>query len=248
MPIIELSDGHGNISPLGPMKLFAIMLHPDNEDHRKQFLTSAALGKALAVATDRDPDFPSTPVGVLRTLHRSPDPRSIEKLAGLHGSYGRLAGDILLRVLSFAEYEPRYATLRRALAVACRHAVRHKGMPASPSALKTLWKKFRSVAHLWAAARYDFEMEGRRRGGRSDFILPSRFPKFLAVAEKFRVLGERHRPPGGSRNSKTLAKRILDGDATWKPPPDLELPEVTLHLPRPTARLLKEMQEYRAEP
>src|ERR1700746_1648244 len=108
MPIIQISDGHGNVSPLAPMKLFAVMLHPDSEERRKQFLTSAALGRALVEPTDRNFEFPNTPVEVLSVVHRSPDPPNIEKLAKLQGSHGRLAGDILLCVLSFAEYEPQY--------------------------------------------------------------------------------------------------------------------------------------------
>src|SRR5579863_170289 len=153
MPVIQLTDGRGNVTALGPLKLWATMLHPDSEGQRKEWLASVALDKALEVADQQKFEFPNTPVQVLSLVHRSPDPESIERLAGLNSNYGRLAGDVLWCVLSFAKYDPRYATLRRSLDLIAQNIVRRgdKGFPASLSSLKVIWTRFKSVAHLWAS-------------------------------------------------------------------------------------------------
>jgi hypothetical protein len=246
MPILELTDGNGNGLVIGPLKVLATMLHPESEDRRKMWMASVM----LEVAAQRKVEPPNTPMEILDMIHRSSGPRSIKRTAVLNFNCGRLAGEVLLSVLSSAEYEPRHATVRKALALVGRHIVRNwpAGSPASPSSLKAIWKKFKPVAHLWAAARYELEMHRREASELLEYwMLPDRFLRFLAVAEKLRVMGENHRPLGGRNNSSVLDRHVLNPDVTWKFPSDLELPEVTVRMPRPTPWMQNVRQDYNVE-
>src|SRR5262249_20037643 len=116
----------------------------------------------------------------------------------------------------------------------------------SERSLMERWVKFRPVAHLWASARY---WDGRgvffstSKDVNVDWVKnPAARLQFLAVAENLRSMGESTYAHGQRRRGKPL----LDPEETWKVPPDLALPSVSLVLPAALPDLLiQRLRSYR---
>jgi hypothetical protein len=76
----------------------------------------------------------------------------------------------------------------------------------------SIWPRFRSVAHLWAAS-------ARCSGGFSVLPYPlGEVEQFLALAEWYRSAGEEWRPRKSSKGSLLIAER------TWRVPSEISLP------------------------
>ena len=241
MPVFEFGD---TLRPLtiDRMKVLAVMLFPDDEEALRQWVIKVGID-ILQHGREPNPDFPvpHTPPFVLKILSDSPSSEDISSGVLERIQHGRIAADIVLSVLSLSKVAPQHATIRKAIRLEGVSLVRESaGHPASsPTALKSIWSRFKSVSHLWAAVA----CENAR--GRDSFI--SDLLHFMAVAEQLRVLGESHRALGGRKNSARVGSMTLDPETTWKAPTGLVLPYVELRLPRPTAWTLDQLRNYRAD-
>jgi hypothetical protein len=263
MPFLEISDGSGNVDfGSAAFKLPAVMLFPDDANARRQWVAAAAL-KLLKdrPRPEQNPDFPIiTPPDVLEIISQTPHPEELMSRVTDRIEQGRIAGNILNLVLSLSQFAPKHATVRKAIRVLGVHLVKQGkraglSLPASPSALKSIWPRFKSVSHLWAAVPSGF-VEGV--SGIADFakyISPhdarsfiDRFFEFLAHAEKIRLLGENHHAPGGRNNSFATKTPMLDPDATWKVPGDLNLPGYEPTIMPPPEWVTEELKTYTVEP
>lgn len=139
---------------------------------------------------------------------------------------GPVAGYVLMLTLAKAEAGEKRTGVHMALSD-LQTALEKRlgwGNGAGISELKTTWRDFRSVAHLWAA---------QNMCPMGDlFYDPPLFLKWIARAEDLRRRGEAFRPP----NAKAP---VLDPGTTWRMPDELKLPPVTVLLPSVDTMILK---------
>jgi hypothetical protein len=240
-PILEISDGQGNLVPDAIFRVIATMCYHDDPGQRQRTFETLDLKARYDGAGPVSEDL----LSLVQDLAVEAE-STISGLAGSgHGIW--VAGDLLLLILSAATYSPRDASLARAIRVWCRdHALRRTVggyyIPASERDVRAAWKRFKPVAHLCAALHVNFDPLEVEKS-----TLLTDLPSFLAIAEKYRVFGENHHPPGGRTGSKPLARTTLDSLETWHLPPDLKLPTVETPIPTLTPFTLQILREYKVD-
>jgi hypothetical protein len=118
---------------------------------------------------------------------------------------GNLAGGVLVEALRDGLAAPARGVKLEAIfkTVSDKFSV-------SESEVETVaWKRFRNVAHLWAALQVTLDK----------LKLPDELADFLGAAEQFRRRGEQEPVKGGT---------ILRASETWRAPVWLNLPEIEL--------------------
>jgi len=243
-PVLEITDGNGQLLWDAPFRLLATMLHPEDPEKRRQYFEVLL---ASAVLEARSEDVPRELIVQASNRMRLAD--AILKRAHASAYGAAVTGDLLLTVITAALYSPRDASLERAIRAWGEDQVRGKTgtggrVAASPSAIKAAWSRFKSVAHLCAAFRLSTDL------GEASPIVPvdkDRLPNFLATSEALRILGEEHHPPSGRTGSKPAYDSTLDPQLTWQVPSDLVLPTITLSIPPPTEFVRRVFKEYRAD-
>jgi hypothetical protein len=194
--------------------VWSIMLHPQNEEHRKEFL-SVVYNKMLfdidlKIVTDR---------------------------AVNETKYGVVAGNVLNCLFNLVDANVLEPSLRKAFYIVQHdfsETTTHNGekIACSDMTLREAWKKFKSVAHLWAAYDDLLSLLGikKLRGSADNNNKPPEelfkisiemFPLFLAASEQYRKFGE-------SYVSSRDLKPVIDPGNTWKIHPSYPLPEVKL--------------------
>ena len=135
------------------------MMYPNDEQKRSEYVLVNYAARL---------DLHSTKIASLRAtkpatyenlakLARLPSHAEINKPAVEASRYGgHIAGNILLFILMAKDERPLGATVRRARFLcekqfACAKDSRSRSTPGSPAAVKTAWREFKPVAHLWAA-------------------------------------------------------------------------------------------------
>jgi len=252
MAILESSDGRGGINWLAAsLKLWAGMFFPDDEGARTQWLAAAVLSASQGASVSRTDEILTSPE-VLRMISSAPGCGELMARAMDGARDGKIAANILWLVLGLAGSEPRHASVRKAIqvmGVQLERGYRHGNGCESLSltVIKRVWSRFKPVSHFWAAIQY--QSSNKHDGYRPlvDFVSTETLLYFLAVAEQIRMLGEGHRPPGGSANSRPLKVSTLDPEKTLKLPADLVLPTVNLKMPTPPRWVLEELRGYRAD-
>ena len=166
--------------------------------------TAAEINEAEAdIEAYMDLDLEAHSAGA-RTPAKSGEERWIH--AGLITAY------ILLMPLAVQARSGQKVGRRAAFRVLTAWLAERNGLiGAKERSLQEIWRRYQSVAHLWAT-----------------YHIVKIFPKseddlicFLAVADHICQLGESYRP---ERSKETL----LDPRVTWRVAPELQLPEVTL--------------------
>ena len=219
MPIIDLLNEQGEVDRASTHKLHALMCHPDDKRLRKECFIAHLVNDRLSFEWDLSFEFPHDR---LRTLLHAPSFEKITQRAAKSWSRGSMVGDILLFVLNCARQDPENATIRRA--IHCiqqdrfgKKTVGGHGLNVGISTITRDWKRFRPVAHLWAA----FQLLRKDLGQEPTTFLEDGLVDFLALAERLRLDGEAHRapyPPGKAH------KPVLVPDETWRPPRGLATP------------------------
>jgi len=99
---------------------------------------------------------------------------------------------------------------------------------ASESTIRRWWKEFGSAAHLGAVLLFHLDdVRADPAGmGLQTLYSPIGAGSALARAERLRLAAEQYKPPHAR-------KPLLDPEQTWKVPPSLWLPSVSLDLPSP---------------
>ena len=165
--------------------------------------TAAEINEAEAdIEAYMDLDLEAHSAGA-RTPAKSGEERWIH--AGLITAY------ILLIPLAVQARSGQKVGRRAAFRVLTAWLAERNGMiGAKERSLQEIWRRYQSVAHLWATYHIDKIFPKSE----DDLIC------FLAVADHIRQLGESYRP---ERSKETL----LDPRVTWRVAPELQLPEVT---------------------
>lgn len=261
MPILKISDGEGNIPTQALLNLPAVMLFPENETARKQYVAAAALDLLKNHRRpEQDSHFPVTPLKILELISEGPNRDELNQRVDERIGQGRVAANILRVVLSLSRFAPAHATVRKAIRVVGVHLAREekkirRPIPASPATLKSVWTRFKPVSHLWAAVPPDFVEYARGArvfsnplNSRDVDAVIDHVLKFLALAEKIRLRGENHFALGGRTNSSAHKTPTLDPDTTWKAPLDLVLPAVEDGIGRLPDWVMEELKRYKVDP
>ncbi len=216
MPVIDLSEDELTNNPrFSAIKVMAVMVFPDNERLREEFLVSVAYRWAaqqahmnglnlvvdascsdilLAVnnpARQLDDALPAVVEGSVKTP-------GAPRMTG-----GGVAGSILLHAIRQKIGGNSNIGLKECIAALSNQLQSKAGRAkrARPQDLKTHWHRFAPVAHLWAAVEHISRSRALPGGEQIlawDGLLPTERPQlaaFLATAETFRELGQsiRHR-------------------------------------------------------
>lgn len=232
MPLLELGGWPDQPDGLELPRLLAVMLFPEDQTRREEFLAWAREQANLYDA---------------KAATQAPLYRALDQLKkyfiqrGLPVKAGELAGHILITLRRLAEHHADLgATLTHAKNVVSRCVVSARsfdGRPvaSSPRTLHAAWASHRNVAHLWAGHGLLAEQRYRiaSRDGRvvtADKCQPifDELPLLLALAESMRAFGEGHDLDDRSRQTRAPA---LDPSATWRCPAEFVLPEIDLMLP-----------------
>jgi hypothetical protein len=235
VPYLPISDGKGTLIDQESEGIAPFMAHPINEDGRERF-------NAIMRARTLLPVLRASPQNRLVAL-RAGELRALIELAlagrpeTMDYRLGELASDILVFNLVCAKDHPQLVGVKR-----CIFALSTAKM--SERSLMTRWTVYRSVAHLWAAV---WLWNGSSPWYSKDDIDvtwvkdQSARLQFLAMAEQLRLMGENTFAHG----QRSRSQPILNPSETWKVPPDLILPAVTVKFQPIPAPLLARLKKYR---
>jgi hypothetical protein len=244
-PVLEITDGNGQLLWDASFRVLATMFHPDDPAARDQYIELCLARTVLDAASSE----PTPQELILQASERVASMDVVLKRAD-KSAYGvAVTGDLLLTIISAAFWLRRHASLERAVRAWCQDQVRGKtgegrGVAASARAVKASWSKFKPVAHLCAAFQISRDL------GENSPLMPVDnvgLATFLAVAETLRKAGEAHHPPVGRACSKPGATTTLDPQSTWHLPANIVLPKVSFQIPPPPDFVLKVFSEYQAD-
>ena len=253
MPYLDLGDWKNGLDAFAPVRVFATMLFPTDDQRRTEYLALTFKQARLA---------PASPSGEPQPLYRALETaRKVYLTEGKPGVGGYLAGEILVIVRNIAEHHegsPRgEASVSKAIALLAEARKTGKSFPggliaSNPGTLRQAWSEFWSVSHLWFAV--SCWIPGEAVLDKSETALPDatikalaieNFSAILAVAEDIRQFGEAH-----STRSKQGDKRktVLSPKETWKLPDAFPLPsgDFSGSIKPFSGSLLKWFEEYRA--
>jgi hypothetical protein len=241
-PVLEITDGNGNLLPDATNRVLATMFHPADARQREHTIETFNLREDLC-AIDSLPEEPVQLSEKSAIVTGSAIGELASETYGVH-----VAGDLLLLILSAAIQSPKDASLARAVRVwgtdqARGRTIDGKAVAASERSILAAWSRFKPVAHLCAAFILDFDPQAVERT-----TLLQDLPRFLAIAESYRSLGEKHHPPAGRKGSKPLTRATtLDPLKSWRVPADLKLLEVQAPIPPLTDFTFRILSDYRAD-
>jgi hypothetical protein len=112
-PVLEITDGKGNLQSAAPFIVLATMFHPDDPEQRELFL-EAHLGKLLIEIRAPIPRKQAIKAAAAAAeIDRTNDRAS-------YSGYGMtVSGELLLFIMNAALYSPKEASLARAIRVWC---------------------------------------------------------------------------------------------------------------------------------
>lgn len=262
-PTLDITDGRGGLRPLAEATVMALMLHPDNEQMRHEFLAKwhtrilAKVGSSLEQrgysAEEIDREWPTIlsrgadrhgilPRSLVQALDTAPSREALEARIRDSTARGVVIGEMLLTIITCARHHPAHVSVRKAIYLIRRALkdgrIKPGAVPGTSDAfLLREWKRLNPVAHLWAAAIN--VSEGPDLEDCSTLTVDR---EFLARAEALRLLGEQCFGRGQRRKHGP----VLDPSKTWRMPRDLELPRVRLKTQPLPERALAWLAEYHA--
>lgn len=187
----------------------ATMLWPDDEQMRWRSLAATAAALVASPTDDTPLHLPNSQVDLKRLalfLRMAPRPDEFREDAKARFVWGLSAGFRLHRAVNFAG-NPAMATATQANKDFCDRLA--GTWQIRPKTLDNqVWKKFRCVAHLWAAYRDP----GRAPTFDGPLVQPAGLAVFLDLAERYRLIGESTR---GKQSAGTVLK---PGEAVVLPP------------------------------
>lgn len=264
-PAVPLSDGNGNLLPGHVVNLFSVMLYPDSEVQRQEFVAkqhllflTTTLPEMLREVGFEDqyvkdhwaelvwknkPQVDLLPWDMLCALCSAPSAADLgeQVRAGMVG--GSIVGEILTFAVICAEHHQEHAGLRKAV-----HLTHHnmigttdrygRSVNYGEATFLQYWNKYSRVAHFWAAFR-SWEIDFKCDEMCSPWTEDNR--PFLALAEKYQsrasvIFGRSRKAKGGP---------LLDPLTAWRIPDDLALPSVSLSAQPLPPEALKILKAYR---
>ncbi|MGE0827431.1 MAG: hypothetical protein AB7G75_31670 [Candidatus Binatia bacterium] len=239
-PVLEITDGKGNLTWRSRMHVLAVMVYPQDPEKQDELAVthlSGAIRETAAIVAeigdlDAEIDFHLrageliASYGGLEALERAPGVTALDKQIEEAGWRGYLAARVLLRIFQmYLQDEPvNVDAAAQEVAGWLRKTCNLKGVggPQSRTTILKAWGEFQPAVHLWAAYLTVDQTEDEdsclsfiQRG-----LSPQNILYCLGTAHYFRefamrIVGERGRK----------AKRpILDPLTTWCLPQDCPIP------------------------
>lgn len=219
MPIIPV-DTNGNWSTLP--SVISSMLFPEDEQKRNECACTLAWHRKLEDLGDGEE------IVLLKqdaeTLLAAPSLTEVLKAMSKEAAIAQIAGELLLLALQIDATIGGGSVRKARFLVGLRNSLvnetTEKRLWASDASLKKAWKKFRAVAHLWAALKIIFEKNSTEQNkldetlcvsdimdGLSDISMQHFASTSVSILEQGAKLVPRHQ----TRNRLPL----LDLDRTW---------------------------------
>ncbi len=238
MPVLELAYGNQGLDPWADFSVMAVMWHPNDEALREEWM---AVQKAewLTGVADDDPQQarqlqlrhfqPDSGLRALMRMVLSEESMSARRRDAMYA--GAVVGDILRTILQLETYG-HGGTLTKAKALLesgykNRKTLRGNHVKPNRTDIHNAWKRYKGVAHLWAAYRHRELVRLPTMFAGEDDEQDSALLSFLRYAEAYRRFGSTHLLHGGPRTplmppAETWIVRI----ASPLPfePPHIELP------------------------
>lgn len=250
MPYLDLGDQRDPFDMHD--RLFAVMLFPDDEDRRRQYLRFWSFIRQALDAGEDD---------LCRAL--GPSARAFHE-DGLPLLRGQQAGYVLAMLRAMTERHSIEPSLNKAYNILARSAApglrtgNGKAVPATERSYREAFSKYRSVAHLWAAwalllwycktilnqEPIYLKLDVAKQQAILEIHSQESLLELLALAEDMRRFGEGHtlfdKSQGGIRTP------ILNSQITWKAPKGVALPDSSVCVPAFPDDVLGWLSEYKA--
>jgi len=202
-----------------------VMLYPDNEKLRYEWYLTKYYSFLDDSTEDKKKDIP-TPLIALNTLRTMPSQKEIEKRSNKNLKHGGIAGDILLNIYTCHYLKIEEPGVNKAIHCLLRaygekeSENKSRGVPINEKSFRSAWTKFKSVSHLWAAARLLWKGNEKNQLYFSTKI--DKLIEFLAASETFRIFGE--------NNIDKRTKQPTLNVEMWETPDWLALPSAELNI------------------
>lgn len=225
-------------SELDCIRVQGVMAYPNNEhlivEHWKVMYANGLI--------EAEADLPHS---IAKSVLEAPPYQKCLERFMIRMQHGSIAGDILIYLFHISESGMEEPSINKAsyavwhsYKVAMEENKRRK-IPLSVRSFLDKWKRFKSVAPLWAAARYLAPKHGLNPGAFIP-VFPGDLAELLAFSELFRLFGEDHL----DRRSKKL---LFEPDETWRPPEGFLLPEVSINVSETQPWLEEVLGRYTVE-
>ncbi len=211
MPLLKL-DG----TPLDRSLVRAVMLFPSDELLRERFI---AVQKARALIQDCAEServvLSALDVHLLLDSPRCGNSGEFDTLTDENTKGATVAGDILACLYLMKRFEMQEPSMNNAIFFAMDYAKKASygdgaGLVASETKIRGYWKKYRSVAHFWAAFRLDREY---RLGETGQAFDPANHQIFLQASKGIYNFGSTFVP-----HRARPQQPILDPAECWQLP------------------------------
>ena len=243
MPVIDLLlSEDGSLSWFAPMVLTAVTAYPDKEEKREQLLIAIA-AQAMAMSAQAE-SKPRVEIAVdwLDIILKSPSVDKIISDAAAYAANSWIAGEVILFMINAAVHHPELnVTLTKAVWALPRLLGGEETWDGGKLSFgqRTTWKawsRFKSVAHLHAVRQIWLQDRTREAGPDMEGFVTlhnDKILELLAMSETIR--------------KAAVERRIIRHDDTWRPPDGLELPEVSIEIPRLPQSAIEELSKYSPE-
>jgi hypothetical protein len=199
---LEICDPNGQVRLGAVIPTFALMLYPDDPSGRAGFearlLADVAAGWPGAILINHDT--------LKRALDSAPHPLAPGGRLR-RWTDGTMAGNQLIAVMSIAHNLPCHASRAKALYL-IEWERYQSGRPGTKSDLKSIWARYRKVAHFWAAFNLRHQMFQRLEW--CAYTEHHDFWRFLGEAEIIRRWAANFR-------TSSIAAPLLD-ESAWSLP------------------------------
>jgi hypothetical protein len=244
MPVLNIVDKDGGLNLFAPTEVLSVILYPDDEGKREEFLVSGVVRTLLELSDEekRNKVLKAAAVGFIPVLWRSPDPDTIIRRAVSYAGSSWVAGEMLLFMLSVAIHHPEHEVSPTKAVYTLSQVLEGGDTFGGESAAvkeRTLWKawgRFKSAAHFVAIRQFVLQ---EYQEATPDLFMSlatlsvEALSLYLSGAEYLRRLGEQH--------------QILDPAETWRVPEGLDLPVSEITLPPLPEQHLRVLTTYRPE-
>lgn len=236
MPTIELERG----TPYDRLWVRAIKVSPNDPVFRDQFFTmDQVLYEMTNLAGDHQ--LISMSANTLQILLEAPGYTDMTIRAAAAAKRAVIAADILCAIYLMDKFSLPEPSMNKAVAMVrdyARTTTYGDGsrMDTSITRIRECWQEFKSVAHLWAAARINQVYPYTER---QEDLYADSFESYLQVAQSFYHFGVSFIP----KRARPI-EPILDAKTSWTLPPSIR--PKNLHSERQPDRLIKFLESYEA--
>lgn len=246
MPVLPIADEEGNLAEDAGHQILGVMTYPKDLERRVRNRTVVDSWTLVQHAREHDQSNLSLPTETVATLVTSPSLEKQQEATLKEFIYGQYAGWILGLVVICSENLPQHASVSKAVEALENVVLEGAKMPGGGDAprsrtfLLRQWKRFQSVAHLYAA--YEAIAGGGELITIQEVLMDnSLILHLLGAAVQYQSRASKVTVQKGSR-----FEPLVDPGALWTVPPTIQLPEVELGSARIPDEVQQAFKKYRA--